>query len=205
MGAAPCWMFAIQFFRVWQTPLAVEGGRWVKFAIGIMCMELILVHSGSMFGFLATRKDPAGYPLKAHQWIAWMIGMAGLYLLFAGAISFSFKSPDLFYLFCWITASRLLSMFLDARAGTRVAKTRSGVSVALYLSSLFLSVFVPIPRAGLTLAVLAQIYPDRPSGGVWTENPQQALFAGMFYFGLLGLWELLASFRADRKPSRGQL
>ena len=51
MGAAPCWCMAMLFFRTWQTPMAIDGGRWVKLAVGIMCLEFILVHSGAFLGF----------------------------------------------------------------------------------------------------------------------------------------------------------
>lgn len=104
----------------------------------------------------------------------------------------------LFYMFCWVSGARLFSWFLDLRKKDNVTMARSGVSILLYLSAMFLSVFIPFPAAGITTEVLDKAYPGRESG-LWEHSPQQALLAGMFYFGILGLWEFAAPFKGDHK------
>lgn len=204
MGAAPCWVMAILFFRVWQTPMVIDEGRWVKLAVGIMVLEFILVHSGGFFGALSQRTDKTGRQITLSHRIALMVGLVCVYLIFAASFSVAFKSWYLFGVFCWVTASRLLSMFLDTKHDSNTMMARSGVSVMLYVSAAFLSIFVRIPRAGLTPEVLNAVYPGRGSGE-WEQNPQQALLAGMFYFGLLGLWELCAPFRAEKRKGQNPM
>lgn len=203
MGAAPCWVMAILFFRVWQTPMVIDEGRWVKLAVGIMVLEFILVHSGGFFGALSQRTDKTGKQIAMRHRIALMAGLVCCYLAFAVAFSIAFKSWYLFGIFCWVTASRMLSMVLDTKQDSNTMMVRSGVSGMLYVSGAFLSIFVRIPRAGITPEVLNAVYPGRGSGE-WEQNPQQALFAGMFYFGLLGLWELVAPFMPEKKKDQNQ-
>ncbi|MFC1497939.1 hypothetical protein ACFLS1_05635 [Verrucomicrobiota bacterium] len=198
MGTAPCWMIAVLFLRTWQTPMAIDEGRWVKLSVGIMVLEFILVHSGGFFAACSQRKDKTGKPINKSHRIKLMSGLVCVYTMFAVSFSLAFDSWTLFWIFCWVTTSRFLTMLFNAKDGPRMMIYRSGVSVLLYVSSAFISVFVKLPRGGITKEVLNQVYPGRGSGE-WEKNPQQALLAGMLYFGFLGLWELVAPFLANRK------
>jgi hypothetical protein len=198
MAAAPCVMFAVLFYRIWQTPMAIDDGRWVKLGVGIMVLEFILVHSGGVFGALFQKKKTDGLPTDLREKILLALALIGFYTAFAVTFSIVFDNWTLFSIFCWVMGSRFLSMILDARYGSRVMSTRTKISALLYLCCMFLSVLVRIPRGGLTDEVLNTVYPGR-GGGIWEQDPQQALLAGMAYFGLLGLWELYAPFRANSK------
>ena len=198
MGAGPCLLFAVLFFRVWQTPMAIDDGGWVKLGVGIMVLEFILVHSGGVFGALAERKDDDGMPRGLRGRVLMMLALVCFYTVFAVTFSVVFDNWSLFWIFCWVTVSRLLTMILDARYGSRIMTARTKISALLYLCCMFLSCVVRIPRGGLTREVLDAVYPTR-GDGIWETDPQQALLAGMVYFGLLGLWELTAPFLARRK------
>ncbi len=198
MGAAPCVVFAVLFFRIWQTPMAIDEGRWVKLAVGIMALEFILVHSGGLLGGLARRKDVKGLPTDLRRRILIMLALVCGYTAFVVAFSVAFDNWSLFWIFCWVTVSRLLTMIQDARYGSRMMTDRTLISVLLYLFCALLSAVVRIPRGGLTPEVLDAVYPSRGEG-IWEQDPQQALLAGMVYFALLGLWEFTAPFLADRK------
>ncbi|MFC1845112.1 hypothetical protein ACFLZ5_10035 [Thermodesulfobacteriota bacterium] len=203
MGAAPCWVLVVLFVMTWQTPMAVDEGRWVKLGVGIMLLEFILVHSGGFFAAFSQKKDKAGRPIRLSHRVGFMLGLLCFYTIFAVCFSLEFNSWTLFWIFCWVTVSRFLAMFFDAEDGAHIMMQRSGVSALLYISSAFLSIFIRLPRAGLTEEVLNKIYPGR-GGGEWERDPQQALLAGMVYFGFLGLWELLAPFLAHRKNLQNQ-
>lgn len=200
MGAAPCWYIAILFIVVWQAPMVVDEGRWVKLAVGIMVLEFILVHSGVFFEAFSGELSKTGKPLTQARRVLMMASLVSFHLIFAVVISFVFKSWMLLSMFCWVTGSRLLSGFVFMKDHANAAMIRSCVSVLLYLSAVFLSVFVSIPPGGISADVLDKVYPGRGSG-IWEQNPQQALLAGVYYFGLLGAWELVAPFKMGKLNS----
>ncbi|MFC1844795.1 hypothetical protein ACFLZ5_08405 [Thermodesulfobacteriota bacterium] len=203
MGAAPCWVLAVLFVMTWQTPMAIDEGRWVKLGVGIMALEFILVHSGGFFAAFSQWKVKAGRPTRLSHKIGLMLGLVFFYTIFAVCFSLVFNNWTLFWIFFWVTTSRFLAMFFDTKDGPRIMIRRSAVSVFLYVSSAFLSIFIRLPRAGLTEEVLNNVYPGRGSGE-WERDPQQALLAGMVYFGFLGLWELVAPFLAHRKKRQNR-
>ena len=199
MGAAPCWALVVLFVLTWQTPMAIDKGRWVKLGVGIMVLEFILVHSGGFFAAFSQRKyQKADIPVRLIHRIGLMFGLGCFYTIFAVCFSLVFDNWTLFWIFCWVTASRFLTIFFYPEDGPRMMLYRSGVSAMLYISSAFLSIFIRLPRAGLTEEILNNVYPGRGSGE-WESEPQQALLAGMLYFGFLGLWELVSPFLIHRK------
>ncbi len=203
MGMAPCWVITVMFIITWQSPMTIDDGRWVKLGVGIMVLEFILVHSGMFFAALSQRWETAGSPIRRIHRYGMMILLVGFYSLFAVGFSFAFNTWNLFWIFFWVTISRFLAVIFDSENGLRQMIYRSIISVVLYLFSVFLSVMVRIPRAGLTEEVLDKVYPGRGSGE-WEKDPQQALLAGMVYFGILGLWELFAPFLLHRKKRQDQ-
>jgi len=203
MGAAPCWVMTVLFIITWLKPMTFEEGRWVKLGVGIMVLEFILVHSGVFFAVFSQRWEKSERPIGRMQRYGIILLLLCFYTLFAVAFSFAFNTWTLFWIFLWVTASRLLTPIFNPEEGSRLMLYRSFISVVLYIFSAFLSVLVIIPRAGLTGQVLDRVYPDRGSG-IWEQDPQQALLAGMVYFGILGLWELAAPFLADKHKPRNQ-
>jgi hypothetical protein len=77
MEAVPCWCMAMLFFKTWQTPMAIDDGRWVKLAVGIMILEFILVHSGAFLGAFSQRTDITinGRPIKEPHRFPLLAGM----------------------------------------------------------------------------------------------------------------------------------
>lgn len=197
VAVVPLWMLVYLLYRTWQAPMAVDGGKWVKLGVGIMVLEFILVHSGAFFSAFSQKNQQ---PNAEQFTVKLLFGLLAFYLLFAVTFSVAFSSWMLFWTFCAVTVSRVLSLF-STPAAARQMIARSVVSAVLYLMCVFLSVFVMFPRAGLTREVLDRVYPDRGSG-VWERDPQQALVAGMIYFGLLGLWELRQAFGNRQTKTR---
>jgi hypothetical protein len=186
LGALSCWWLAITLARVWWTPMAVDHGRWVKLGVGIMVLEFILVHSGAMLPAMAASSKTLGRKP--------VLLVSALYVLFGAAIALAFKSIMLICTFSGIMIPRWLGILFDSDQARAQQIKRSGMSVMLYLGVAFLSVFVPFPAGGLTPEILNQVYPNR-GRGIWEQSPQQALAAGIIYFGVLGLMELIAALK----------
>ena len=123
-----------------------------------------------------------------------LLGIAfAFYALFAGAMAFAFKSWTLFGIYTMVMLTRWVSVFTHPVNAKDAAMQRSGISVLYYLLAVFLSVLVPWPELGVTSSIVSDVYPDRGSGH-WERNPETALAAGVVYFGLLGVTELVMAF-----------
>jgi len=166
--------------------MAVEGGRWVHLGVGIMVLEFILVHSGVMLPALASA--PTGVRLKP------LLLVSALYVLFAVTFAFGFKSLMLLWIFSGIMIPRWIGIVIDSRQAKEQQLKRSGISVMLYLGVAFLSMLVHFPAGGLTPEILNRVYPHRGHGS-WEQSPQQALVAGIIYFSITGLVEIITAIR----------
>jgi hypothetical protein len=193
--AAPCFFLAGTLLWTWVDPMSVRGGRWVPLGVGIMVLEFVLVHSGAMMAGVQRSKE-------LEQWKTVAL-MMGFYALFAATMSAAFKSWDLFLIFTAVMVTRWARILTDPDHAPEEAMRRSGMSIIFYLLAAFASLFVPLPELGLTTQVLNEVYPFR-GGGEWERYPEKALFAGVLYFSLLGLAEIVAGFRAPQAAEAGQ-
>ena len=115
------------------------------------------------------------------------------YSLFAGGMALAFKSWTLFFIYSMVMLSRWVSLLTRPASAKLEAQRRSGIAVYFYLLAVFLSVLVPWPEFGVTGAILSEVYPDR-GGGEWERHPETALAAGVVYFSLVGVSELVMGF-----------
>lgn len=202
-AAIPCFFMSARLFKVWRNPLAVDGGRWVRFGVGIIVMEFLVVHSGSFSaagagwspedvayysGSVAADGTPldirAGLGLKAVLFLALFYG------LLAAIIAAKFRSLSLFTYFAFIMAGRLLAVAVPSFSeDTRYIVTRILMAIILYIGIVTLSL-LPMPRGGMKPDVISRL-PDGPGDtGLW-NSPHQPIFAGAVYFFLLGCSEIL--------------
>ena len=187
--AVPCFVLAGTFLATWIDPMSIDGGRWVRFGVGIMVLEFVLVHSGA---FMSAQKARADWNTIK------LLGAAFLmYGLFAGAMAFAFRSWTLFVIYTLVMLSRWMGMFIHPEEAGEEARRRSGLAVAWYLLAIFASVIFPWPELGVTGRIIAEVYPDRGSGE-WERNPETALAAGVIYFTLIGATELVGAWRSAR-------
>ena len=178
-----CWIMAWLFLTAWWRPLQLEDGRWVKLGVGVMVLEFILIHSGGVLHHLLEKR--AG-------WSGWrqVAVLVAFYLIFALGIALGFKSWWLLGSFALVMSGRLWSMFAGMTAmDLAIARRRTVASALLYLGLVFATLFLPVPRGGLTPGVLDQVWPDR-GGGEWEHKPEKALAMGAAYFLLLGWIEM---------------
>ncbi len=184
--AIPCFLLAGTLMLTWVDPMSIRDGRWVPFGVGIMVLEFVLVHSGAMMAAWQRSKE-------LDQWKT-IILMTGAYALFAGAMAAALKSWDLFLIFTVVMITRWARILTDPDHAPEEAMRRSGMSIVFYMLATFCSLFIPLPELGLSTDVLNQVYPFR-GGGEWERAPEKALFAGVLYFSLLGLAEIVSGFK----------
>jgi len=171
------------FITAWWWPRVLDDGRWVKLGVGVMVLEFILIHSGAFLNFFMTQK--AGWARDRK-----LIGLTAYYTLFGGAIALAFHSWWILGSFALVMSGRLWSVFAGQNEMDRaVSQRRVAASALLFLSLTFATLFMPMPRGGITDSLLSEVWPTRRSGA-WERQPERALAMGATYFLLLGLVEL---------------
>ena len=194
--AVPCFVLAATMLFTWIDPMSIDSGSWVRFGVGIMALEFLLVHSGAMMGSMAANTKDETFFSKLK-----VFGAAfAFYSLFAGAMALAFQSWTLFIIYSTVMLSRWIGLLsqpaIEAKAA---AMQRSGYAVLYYLLAVFLSVLVPWPRLGVTYSIVSEVYPDRGAGH-WERHPESALAAGIIYFSLIGLTELYLALHSNKQP-----
>jgi len=197
--AVPYFILTVTLLRVWRDPMSVADGTWVPFAVGLMVLEFIVLHSGAFMGALAVGDVPGRRKLLL------FLGLVALYGIFALAFSLAVGSWAIMKVYGILMAGRFMTVMFAGPQDRTLLLLRSGVGAVVYLGAVFLTLFVPVPEGGIDHAVLEQVYPDR-GGGVWERQPEVAIAAGVIYFTVLGLFELLLTGkRGDRWAARATL
>lgn len=182
--AAPSLMMGIRLLHVWRDPMHIENGRWVQLGTGVFIMEFILLQVGIMLA--AAGADAHSTAGK----IASVAGLLAFYGLFAGAIALSFKSTMLLYSFLWMIGGRFLALTIGiSESDQALVGAHSVVGMVIYFPLVVLSVFLPVPRFGITSEVAAATRMPG-SSGAWVDHPHRAIGAATVYFLLLAVAEI---------------
>lgn len=197
IGALSCWGMAFTLYRTWQTPLAVEEGRWVHLGIGIMALEFILIHSSILLSGLSLSKVTNE---MGRQWL--YLGSV-VYLIFGAAIVFGFKSLMLLGIFAGIMIPHWISAVSDSDKTKMQQILRSFIKMGLYVGVGFLCVLVHFSSGGLTPEILDRVYPNRGSE-IWEQNPQQVIVGGVIYFSIAGVVEIFTAVRQHKTSLSAQ-
>ncbi|MEZ5465464.1 MAG: hypothetical protein R3F22_09645 [Lysobacteraceae bacterium] len=194
------------FLSLWIKPLYFDQ-RAVANGMLVMLVEFILLHASVFLGTAAFAPDkPRGDKLKA------IAGFGAFYLIFIAAWSVAFKAWWPLLAFGWLLLAKMSAALQPGQAPLeRMHRMQSGwaLGAMAYLAGVFLTVFIPVPRLGITGSVVSQL--DLPGSGLWVSKPQTVIAFGVFYFGFLALakwrdWLLPAGnlpglkAHADRSP-----
>lgn len=181
VAALGCWFAAWTYWVAWRTPLAYDEGRWIELGVGMLVVEFLAIHSGTMIGELGA---------AGPRWRPLLWPVLGAYALMALAIAVGFASWELALVLLALMGSRLWGLWRPLQ-GMELAfgRRRSLCSAMLYLLLAFATIFLPIGAGGITPELLDQLWPER-GDGLWEAEPQRALVMGLAYFLLLGLIEL---------------
>jgi len=55
--AIPCFTLAATLLLTWIEPMSIDDGHWVRFGVGIMVLEFVLVHSGAFVANMGVDKE----------------------------------------------------------------------------------------------------------------------------------------------------
>ncbi|MCG8413922.1 MAG: hypothetical protein MI746_06850 [Pseudomonadales bacterium] len=185
-SAIPCFYLGWTLFNVWRDPMSVDDGSWVRFGVGLLVLEFILLHSGAFVSAMLATKEDWQSKLKL------LLVLFVFYSLTVWGFATSLQSPALLWIFAGVSAGRLVTAYtggMSANSQPGSMSARSALGIMLYLLVGFGSVFIAVPEWGIDSAILGEVYPNR-GGGLWEREPQRAIAAGAAYFFLLGLAEL---------------
>lgn len=186
--ALPDFGFAGVFLVTWIRP-STFGPFMVKWLLVVMLVEFIIIHSAAFMGVVGFA---AGTRAVRSLRIA---GLGAFYTLFAGAMSWVFRSWFPITAFWGQTLNRLLGVILGQGQDVgqkAVVMAGWAASTVFYLLGCFATILLPIPRLGITSAVVAA--QRIPGGGLWVEHPEKVIAFGAIYFGLTA-WSEITSHR----------
>ena len=192
LGATPDALTGLACVLTWMFPFALGQGA-VKTIVLMMLMEFLLVHGTGFFTGIVFADEMA----KARRLLL-MSGLLCFYGLFVAAFCFSFKAWWPVWMFLWLVLSKAAWVFLSSRDRAQEAQRQLqawAFSTAAYIGAVFAGLLLPLPRLGLTEAVVPQL--GLPGSGEWIERPQTAVAGMAFYFFAL------AAFKAFLARRRG--
>lgn len=180
LSAIPDTLTALFFATVWIAPMTF-GASSVRNGMLIMLVEFILVHASGFIG-----AHLLGPRIGMRDRILFVLGFGVFYLLFIAAWAWSFRQWWPFFAFGWLLVGKFM-MAMDARLPTDERRLRMqsdwAVGVMAYLGGVFATIFLPIPRLGITPEVIRDL--NLPGGGLWVDKPQTVIAFGAIYFGVL--------------------
>jgi hypothetical protein len=186
-AAAPDLALAGVYLWCWIEPLA-----WRKTLVAdlmlVMLVEFLVVHSGPFLGVLVMGDDSS---VSRATRLKMLLGLGAVYLLFAGGMSAAFETWGPVLVFVWLIGAKLYAILLG-RAPDGAEQTRQmalwALSVLFYLGAVFATLFLPVPKFGVTRH---GHYYGVPGEGEWVSHPNTVIAAGLLYFGALALVKLL--------------
>ena len=187
-SAVPYMILVWTLIQVWVSPMSVSDGLWVRYAVGLMALEFIILHSGGFMGAMAASTESLKKRAQA------FFGLFMLYSLFAYGFAKMVDSFQILYVYGFIMLGRFITIMIASGEGKSQILNRSAFGTMVYMTAVFGTLFIPVPELGVTHDVLEQVYPDR-RGGEWEQNPEIAIAAGIFYFSVLALYELYLAWR----------
>jgi hypothetical protein len=185
IAALPDFGLAALFLVTWISPATV-GAHRIGTLLLVMLLEFIVVHSAGFMGAAAV-----GDGTRAQR-LTWILGLGAFYTLFVGAFAAAFG--------VWWPLGAFWALVLNRLLGALLGQVPSdeaklfimrgwAVGVIAYLGAVFATVLAPVPELGIDAGVRAAA--NLPGGGLWIDEPQRAIAAGVLYFAALGLSELI--------------
>lgn len=184
-SALPDALTATFFLAVWLMPLRFGDGM-VRTAVLIMLIEFITVHASGFLGGMALNSSAA-----RGKRLLMLLGLGLFYSGFVAAFVFAFDQWWPIAAFGWLLLSKFSRVLFGAATPRQDAEAQLSLwaaSVAFYVLGVMLTVFLPLPRLGVTEAILPQL--GLPGSGLWVEQPHRLLAFGMLYFAALAAVKL---------------
>ncbi|NZA27158.1 hypothetical protein H0E84_12280 [Luteimonas sp. SJ-92] len=177
LGSLPDAALAAWFVALWISPLAF-GPAAVRTGLVVMLVEFVLVHASAMLGAIVlSERVPRATRLTG------LGAMAALYLVFIAAFVAEAGSWWPLAVFAWLLlAKAALAMGRPGPDLRHRLQSAWAVAVMTYLVGVAATVMLPVPRLGLTPAVVAEL--GLSGSGLWSTRPQTVIAFGAFYFAV---------------------
>ncbi|MBI1796218.1 MAG: hypothetical protein HYR74_04110 [Candidatus Eisenbacteria bacterium] len=186
VGAAiPDLALAGAFLATWIAP-SPDRVWAINGLMLLMLLEFINVHSSAFMGQTIVSAMPR--PQKA----AAIVTLGAFYTLFVGAFSLAMRQLWPLVSFWGLTLNRLLGVLIgQAPAGEEALFLRRtwAASVMFYLLGAFVTTLAPLPRLGVSPAIMAH-FNRMGTSGLWLDQPWRVLAFGFIYFTAVAVSEL---------------
>jgi len=185
-SALPDFILASQFLLMWIDP-RILGARFLPLFVGLMVAEFIVIHSSVILGNVVL--GSAEKRAKATT----ILALGGFYTLFFLGICLAVGEWYYLFGFWLMIGNRLLGVMLgQAPDGQEREFIQRGwaATTIFYLLGVFLTLFLPLPRLGITDEI--QLQYSLPGEGEWVDNPHRAIAFGFFYYSMVGWSEISA-------------
>jgi hypothetical protein len=186
------------FGWIWPRSLSVETIWGLQ---TLFILEFFTIHSA---GVMSPMILGPGRPITR---ILGIILLSSVFTVFVGVFSYARGSIWPLLAFWGLTGRRIVSVLIG-RYRTETSRTAVledwTVSAGCYVVCVVLTLFIPLPRLGVSPQFVERIT-EPGSGGIWVEQPYRLFCAGFLYFTALGIWDtfrpewLLAPFRRVKK------
>lgn len=176
VSAAPDAFLAALFLATWLVPRQVGLHRIGEFLL-LVLLEFIVLHSAAFMGQVAWST-----PSRASRGLR-TVGLGAFYTMFVAAFAMAFGQWWPLLAFWALTGNRLLGAVLGrVPKGLEKEQIRRewGVGVVLYLFAVGVTTVLPVPRFGITPAIVADL--ALPGSGLWIEQPHRVIAAGTLYY-----------------------
>lgn len=178
------------FIATWVNPAWVGVGM-VKFALELMLLEFILIHSAGFMGLRASAHESMARRLAA------IAGYGLFYSMFVLGFCLALHIWRPMWTFWIVTVQRMAADFLDPKPTDETKAWFSlslGVNAAFYLAATFMTLILPLPRLAVTRAVRDAL--DINGSGLWQSEPHRVVVMAGLYYMLRGY------FTASARPRR---
>jgi hypothetical protein len=188
--ALPDAITASVFLVLWVAPFAF-GESGVRNGMLLMLVEFILIHATAMMGGTVESREGRGAKIRV------LLGFGLLYALFIGAFAFAFREWWPVYAFLWLLLSKVQRLFgaVDNEEARWRRHSDWALTCMLYLGGVFATLFLPLPRLGISREIQPQL--GLEGSGEWVDNPHIVIAFGALYFGALA-WARWRDFRFPR-------
>jgi hypothetical protein len=180
LAALPDVLTAAVFLCTWADP-ALTGYSRVKNLMLTMLFEFIVMHSAAIMGSMVLSAGSRGTRIAA------LCGLTACYMLFVLAFSFAFESAWPIVAFGWLFVCRFSYLLTNPTTSAEAAQRMQSswaISGLAYLICCGVTLFLPLPRLGMTPEVVAEIAFPKNMTGAWIDRPWIVLAFGALYFGV---------------------
>jgi hypothetical protein len=177
VSAAPDVALGGLFLVTWIDP-RVFGAGVLKYAMAMMLMEFIVVHSAGFMSLVLW-----GSSLGVVKKTLATLGLGAFYTTFLVGFAHGTGSWWTVWAFWGLTVNRLTNALLSRKGGKQAQRNVTNdwvTSVALYIFWVVGTSALWVPALGITPAVAASA--ALPGKGLWVDQPYRVIVAGAGYF-----------------------